>query len=110
MAEGSETSPSAIRARARARFHEQLATLSELASDETCKPADRIAAIRALGDYGMGKADQAAVHVHAEGSVTLGVVHLPELGTGERSADAREAGELPAGADHALMPPSNEDE
>jgi hypothetical protein len=51
-----------------------------------------------LGQFGLGTADQSAVHIHAgEGSQVIGVVHLPtleappedegvedELGAGER--------------------------
>ena len=47
-------------------------------SDE--KSADRIRALDTLGRFGLGAADQAAVHIHAdEGAMIIGVVHLPTL-------------------------------
>jgi hypothetical protein len=80
------TSPNVIRAACRGRFYSSLETLSEIAKDPESKTADRIRAIDTLGRFGLGAADQGAVHIHAgDGATVLGVVHLPALehGTGD---------------------------
>ena len=87
-----DLAPSAIRALCRSRFVDALPELTRIANDPDAKDADRIGAIRALGDFGLGKADQGAVHVHAEAGAMLGVVMLPALETGklaERAAASR---------------------
>ena len=78
-------SPNVIRAACRGRFYAALETLSELANDPDAKDADKIRAIDTLGRFGLGAADQGAVHIHAgDGATVLGVVHLPAL---EETAD-----------------------
>ncbi len=74
------TVPSVIRAACRATFYDQIPTLSDIANDESAKDGDRIKAIEALGRFGLGAADQAQVHVHAEAGSVVGVVMLPQLG------------------------------
>lgn len=72
--------PNVIRAACRARLYAGLQVLSTIAADEEAKAADRIRALDTLGRFGLGAADQAAVHIHAdEGAVLIGVVHLPAL-------------------------------
>jgi hypothetical protein len=83
MALEGQSNPSQIRREARVRFQRHLVTLDEIAADPEAKHSARIDAIRALGDFGMGRADQAAVHVHAEGGAMLGIVMLPALGSAE---------------------------
>ena len=73
-------SPTVIRAACRARFYDALDVFSEIAFNPDARHADRIKAIHELGAFGLGSADQAAVHIHAgEGSQVIGVVHLPAL-------------------------------
>ncbi len=75
-----KVSPNVIRAACRGRFYSSLETLSALAADPETKDADRIRAIDTLGRFGLGAADQGAVHIHAgDGATVLGVVHLPAL-------------------------------
>ena len=72
--------PNVLRAACRARFYDALETLTEIANDPDARSADRIKAIHELGAFGLGTADQGAVHIHAgEGSQVIGVVHLPAL-------------------------------
>ena len=74
------TSPGVIRAACRARFYDALEELSQIAIDPEARNSDKIKAIHELGAFGLGSADQAAVHIHAgEGSQVIGVVHLPAL-------------------------------
>ncbi len=74
------TSPGVIRAACRARFYDALEELSQIAIDPDARNSDKIKAIHELGAFGLGSADQAAVHIHAgEGSQVIGVVHLPAL-------------------------------
>jgi hypothetical protein len=83
MSENEESpgaSPNVIRAACRARLYDGLETLSSIARDPEEKSADRIRALDALGRFGLGAADQAQVHIHAqEGAMVLGIVHLPAL-------------------------------
>ncbi len=84
--------PNVIRAACRARLYDGLQVLSTIAADEDAKAADRIRALDTLGRFGLGAADQAAVHIHAdEGAVLIGVVHLPKLEPVEEWTD--EAGQ-----------------
>lgn len=72
--------PNVIRAACRARLYDGLEVLSTIANDPEEKSADRIRALDALGRFGLGAADQAQVHIHAEeGAMVLGIVHLPKL-------------------------------
>lgn len=88
--------PNVIRAACRARLYDGLEVLSAIAADKDEKSADRIRALDALGRFGLGAADQAAVHIHAEeGAMVLGVVHLPALEpveewSGDEDAPARD--------------------
>jgi hypothetical protein len=91
-----KVSPNVIRAACRGRFYSALETLSELAADPDTKDADKIRAIDTLGRFGLGAADQGAVHIHAgDGSTVLGVVHLPAL----EVADDTPADVAPSGPD-----------
>ena len=79
--------PNVIRAACRARLYDGLEVLSTIAGDPEEKSADRIRALDALGRFGLGAADQAQVHIHAEeGAMVLGIVHLPALEPVEESA------------------------
>ncbi|MCK5651814.1 MAG: hypothetical protein KAJ42_10570 [Gemmatimonadetes bacterium] len=72
--------PNVIRAACRARLYDNLEVLTTIAQDGDAKDADKIRALDTLGRFGLGAADQAAVHIHAEeGAMVLGVVHLPAL-------------------------------
>ncbi len=106
---GGLPSPGIIRAACRARFYDALEELSQIAVDPDARNSDKIKAIHELGAFGLGSADQAAVHIHAgEGSQVIGVVRLPAIeppptGEGdqqrEQPADAEAAPTrlLPAG-------------
>ena len=89
-----KVSPNVIRAACRGRFYSSLETLSSIAADPETKDADRIRAIDTLGRFGLGAADQGAVHIHAgDGATVLGVVHLPALETvSEETADGADVG------------------
>lgn len=97
------TIPSAIRAVCRQHFLKALPVLLDIAGDPEARTSDRVAAIRALGDFGLGRADQAAVHVHAEGGAMLGIIALPALGSGrdpeQAASEARAPLVLPSGAE-----------
>jgi len=57
-----------------------LEVLSSIAVDPKAKDADKIRALDTLGRFGLGAADQAAVHIVADGgTLVIGVVHLPAL-------------------------------
>ena len=79
MAETGST-PSAIRAASRAIFYRNLPHLASIIESEAERSTDRIKAMELVGKFGLGAADQASVHIHAEGNVLLGVVALPALG------------------------------
>ena len=84
MSTDSNVSPNVIRAACRGRFYAALSDLSAMAADPETKDADRIRAIDTLGRFGLGAADQGAVHIHAgDGATVLGVVHLPALERGD---------------------------
>jgi len=94
--------PNVIRAACRARLYDGLETLSSIAADPEEKSADRIRALDALGRFGLGAADQAAVHIHAEeGAMVLGIVHLPALEAVEVAGPPRPPRE--AGIDGGLV-------
>lgn len=77
---GQLPTPGIIRAACRARFYDALEELSQIAIDPDARNSDKIKAIHELGAFGLGSADQAAVHIHAgEGSQVVGVVRLPAL-------------------------------
>ena len=72
--------PNVIRAACRARLYDGLEVLSTIAADPDAKDADKIRALDTLGRFGLGAADQAAIHIAADGgTLVLGVVHLPAL-------------------------------
>jgi hypothetical protein len=76
----SKAAPNVIRAACRARLYDNLDVLTDIAKDSDEKSADRIRALDTLGRFGLGAADQAAVHIAADGgAVLIGVVHLPAL-------------------------------
>ena len=88
--------PGVIRAACRERFYDGLDVFSEIAFDSKARPADRIKALHELGAFGLGSADQAAVHIHAgEGSQVIGVVRLPEIRQ-PPTGDGEGQDELPA--------------
>ena len=91
MAIDSKVSPNVIRAACRGRFYAALSDLSRMAADPETKDADRIRAIDTLGRFGLGAADQGAVHIHAGDGAFVGVVHLPALERGN-GADVVEEG------------------
>ena len=75
-----KTTPSAIRAALR---REGIAMLPELVSrmlDPEVSTSEFVRGYEVMMRYGLGVADQAAVHVHAEGNILLGVVTMPDLG------------------------------
>ncbi len=72
--------PNVIRAACRARLYDGLEVLSAIAVDPEAKNADKIRALDTLGRFGLGAADQAAIHIAADGgALVIGVVHLPAL-------------------------------
>ena len=72
--------PNVIRAACRAHLYDNLNILTDIARDDDAKDADRIRALDTLGRFGLGAADQAAVHIAADGgAVLVGVIHLPAL-------------------------------
>ncbi len=72
--------PQLLRRIFRARLYDALEELSQIVNDPDSRNADKIKAIEAMARYGLGSADQAAVHVYAgEGAQVIGVVHLPTL-------------------------------
>ena len=90
------STPNVIRAAMRAAMYEALGTLTEIIDDPEARNADKIKAIHVLGQFGLGTADQAAIHIHAgEGSQVIGVVKLPALDpVGRASGEALEGGEV----------------
>lgn len=67
--------------------------LSSIAASPDAKDADKIRALDTLGRFGLGAADQAAVHIVADGgTLVLGVVHLPALEPVEEWAGEEEPG------------------
>ena len=72
--------PNVIRAACRSRLYAGLEVLSAISVDPDAKDADKIRALDTLGRFGLGAADQAAVHIVAGGGeLVIGVVHLPRL-------------------------------
>ena len=101
MSTDSNVSPNVIRAACRGRFYAALSDLSAIAADPDTKDADKIRAIDTLGRFGLGAADQGAVHIHAgDGATVLGVVHLPAL---ERGTEEGPEEGPPARADVKLL-------
>lgn len=81
-------------------LYDSLETLSEIIDDPDTRAADKIKAIHVLGQFGLGTADQGAVHIHAgEGSQVIGVVRLPALDPPPTVEDA----ELPANGGEAAL-------
>jgi hypothetical protein len=108
---GDLPAPGIIRAACRARFYDALEELSQIALDPDARNSDKIKAIHELGAFGLGSADQAAVHIHAgEGSQVIGVVRLPAIeppptGEGEGQAQQPADGEaVPVRLLHAGEP------
>jgi hypothetical protein len=102
--------PNVIRAACRARLYDGLEVLTGIANDPEEKSADRIRALDALGRFGLGAADQAQVHIHAEeGAMVLGIVHLPALepvqeeGPGPAPGQGIERGQQEAGPGVKLL-------
>lgn len=71
--------PNFMREAMREAAFERLPVLLRIIDDENERTADRIRAFSELLAFGMGRADQAQVHLHADGDVMVGVVQLPEL-------------------------------
>lgn len=95
MPSGDKSVPSAIRERCRALFFDAIPTLAEIAGNPNERTSARIDAIRALGEFGLGRADAGAVHLHAEGGAMLGVVMLPALGSGRDPEQAANEARTP---------------
>ncbi len=93
---GNLPTPGVIRAACRARFYDALEELSQISVDPDARNSDKIKAIHELGAFGLGTADQGAVHIHAgEGAQVIGVVRLPALNpppTDDDDEAAHEAG------------------
>lgn len=97
---GNLPSPGVIRAACRSRFYDALEELSQIAIDPEARNSDKIKAIHELGAFGLGSADQAAVHIHAgEGSQVIGVVRLPAI-LPPPELDHTEHEEQPADSEH----------
>jgi hypothetical protein len=102
-----QTAPGIIRAACRARFYDALDVLTEIAMDPDARNADKIKALHTLGAFGMGAADQGAVHIHAgEGSQVIGVIRLPELNPPPHG-EGLEEGEQGRERARLLPPPSD---
>ena len=94
--DGSNHTPNVIRSACRERLYKGLAVLSAIADNTSAKDADRIRAIDTLGRFGLGAADQAAVHIHGDvGAMAVGVVHLPALDEVPSEEDPDLAGRVP---------------
>lgn len=104
---GDLPAPGIIRAACRSRFYAALEELSQIAIDPEARNSDKIKAIHELGAFGLGSADQAAVHIHAgEGSQVIGVVRLPAIlppPTGEGDQQGEEAADAEAAPARALL-------
>lgn len=71
--------PSAIRAACRAEVLRNLPAIVGILRDPFARDGDRIKAWAELAKIGIGAADQAAVHIHAEAGAMLGIVQLPAM-------------------------------
>ena len=80
MAAPKTTTPSVIRAALRGEVLSLIPEIVDIVLDDDVKAGDRVRAFEAIVRYGLGVADQAAVHVHAEGNAQVGVVVMPGLG------------------------------
>lgn len=88
--------PNLIRAACRERLYKGLDVLTGIANNTSAKDADRIRALDTLGRFGLGAADQAAVHIHGDvGALAVGVVHLPTLDKVPSEEDPDLAGKVP---------------
>ncbi len=88
--------PNVIRAACRERLYKGLKFLTAIAEDKNEKSADRIRALDTLGRFGLGAADQAAVHIHGDvGALAVGVVHLPTLDKVQEEPDPDMVGKVP---------------
>lgn len=96
VVEGSNHTPNVIRAACRERLYKGLDILSTIANNVSAKDADRIRALDTLGRFGLGAADQAAVHIHGDvGALAVGVVHLPALDKVASEPDPELVGKVP---------------
>ena len=96
VVEGSNHTPNVIRAACRERLYKGLNILSDIANNIKAKDADRIRALDTLGRFGLGAADQAAVHIHGDvGALAVGVVHLPTLDRVPDEEDPDLVGKVP---------------
>lgn len=96
LVEGSNHTPNVIRAACRERLYKGLDILSDIANNTRAKDADRIRALDTLGRFGLGAADQAAVHIHGDvGALAVGVVHLPTLDRVPDEEDPEMVGKVP---------------
>lgn len=88
--------PNVIRAACRERLYKGLKFLTAIAEDANEKSADRIRALDTLGRFGLGAADQAAVHIYGDvGAMAVGVVHLPTLDEVPSEEDPELVGKVP---------------
>ena len=74
------STPSALRLACRVMLGAHLPTLGAILSSPASRDQDKIKSLELLGKFGLGAADAAQVHVHAEGNILLGVIALPALG------------------------------
>lgn len=74
------STPSALRLTCRTMLARHLPTLGEILTSASARDQDKIKSLELLGKFGLGAADAAHVHVHAEGNILVGVVALPALG------------------------------
>ncbi len=78
------------------RLYKGLEILTAIANNTKAKDADRIRALDTLGRFGLGAADQAAVHIHGDvGALAVGVVHLPALDKVQEEEDPALVGKVP---------------
>ena len=74
------STPSALRLTCRRMLAAHLPTLGAILSSPGARDQDKIKSLELLGKFGLGAADAAHVHVHAEGNILVGVIALPALG------------------------------
>ena len=86
-----------MRAALREAAFSRLGMMVGIMDDENARDADRIRAWSEVATFGLGRADHSSVHLHAEGSVTLGIVQLPALD--------RQSAEIPKSGDTRALPP-----
>ena len=74
------STPSALRLTCRTMLARHLPHLGAILESPAARDQDKIKSLELLGKFGLGAADAAHVHVHAEGNILVGVIALPALG------------------------------